>query len=181
MTYEGPRSEKIYLHNQDAPAWYFKMLHVHHQSVSILRIFYDVCHHGNLLSNFSYWILFVGVSHPRLEGNEAECLEVNRVDILDYSICVLSYNSVNRTHSKHFPQVSTAYVTSLSSKCEKCQRCKQRDYCGAKLPVRYVRTWEAMRDSREKSSLRANILSFKHYFEYTVAIWSFFVYTLFFL
>ena len=46
---------------------------------------------------------------------------------------VLSHNRVNRTHSKHFPQVLTLYVTSLSLQCEKCQRCKQRDSFGAKF------------------------------------------------
>ena len=68
---------------------------------------HDFCHHGNLLSNVSFSFgrcqlrCFVAVSHPRLEENEAECLEVNRMGIPDYSM-YFNVGSIERTH-KHFP------------------------------------------------------------------------------
>ena len=83
----------------------------------------------------------VGVSHPRLAGNEAECLEVNPVGIPDYSMCCLIYNRVNPGgQSNALKAFQVVYVTSLSLKCEKCQRSKQRTlFWHQILPARYVR------------------------------------------
>ena len=39
------------------------------------------------------------MSHPRLEGNEAECLEVSRVGIPDYSMYCLTIGSIERTQN----------------------------------------------------------------------------------
>lgn len=136
-----------------APAWCISKCYT--ISVSVLRIFPTtfvtmvIC-----LVTFPFGRCFVGVSHPRLGGNEAKCLELNRVGIQDYS------NRINRTHSKHFHKSLKCTSQVWVFKNVKNARDVNK---GTLLAPNFTCSMCPSMRSYEIPSLRA-------YFEYTVAI-----------
>ena len=116
-----------------ASAWYFKMLH--HQSVSILRIFPTtfvtmvIC-----LVTFPFPLDFVLSVWAIRDSREMKQNVWKRLDIQDYySMYCLTIGSIERTQNIFHKSLKCTLQVWVFKKCEKCQRCKQGDSFGAKF------------------------------------------------
>ena len=112
-----------------APAWHFKMLH--HQSVSILRIFPTTFVTMVICLVTFLFPLDVVLSVWAIRYSRE--MKQNVWKSIEWVFRIIQIGSIERTQNIFHKSLKCTSQFWVLKKCKKCQRCKQRDSFGAKF------------------------------------------------